>query len=231
MARLQEHCDCEWHQAINYNLDAFSDRKIDYKEYSALQMFIIAKYGINYFEKFNKKCAEYYEAILNDMPYPYGIFDNNIGCHFTYFIMYKQIYYLNNLSEKIVMKRLSIPTIKQILYYHQENPFHDKYKSNEKLDILQIFKFCIEYNDINYFTTFIDGFQGLIYSIHISEYIDLVIQTNIEQKILIQICDILSKMYGKEKILDGFKMSRNHGRFAKTQIVFDNYNSICNIFN
>ena len=213
-------CNCEWHQVMttisdeskkslmNLNIDEF-------KSYGNILMFIVAKYGKDYFDKFNKKCDEYINALLNDAPYEYGIFDNNIGCHFEQFLNYKFDAICNkNLSKKIVSKRLSIPTLQHMLNHH----IHIN-----KLNVFEIFQQCVSNDYMDYFAMLIDGFPILkdeIYMLDITEYL---LQLKLEGAKMLSVSKVMCDLFRKEYILGKFKYSRNHGRFSKTDIVFNNF--------
>lgn len=222
-------CNCEWHKVIATISDESNKLLMklninDFRSYGNILMFIVAKYGQDYFDKFNKKCDEYFNAMLDDAPYDYGIFDNNIGCHFELFLNYKFDAICNkNLSEKIVSKRLSIPTLQNMLNHHI---------NINKLNVFEIFQQCVSNDYMDYFAMLIDGFPNLKKIIDVSMLTDYLLQieyktntdnTDKPDKQIIEIINVMCKVFGKDNILYSFKKSRGHGHFPKTAKVFDNF--------
>lgn len=225
-------CECDWHKTINYmystHLLSYTNQfYIDYTYINHIIMYIITKYGIEHLQKLEQKCKDYFMAILEDAPFPYEIFNNDIssGCYFNYFIKHKELNYLSTLTtdftHNIYQKYLSVPTVKHILQHHSSNLIN--------LDIFKLFTICMQNRHIDYFSNFAISFEELFKKNDISIYADYIIQANSDNQTFTYICKFFCKYYGASEVLSAFKNAKCHGKFPKTPIVNKNYETICEI--
>jgi hypothetical protein len=76
---------------------------------------------------------------------------------------------------------------------------------------------------MDYFAMLIDGFPILKYEICMLDITEYLLQLKLEDAKMLSVSKVMCNLFRKEYVLDKFKYSRNHGRFPKTDTVFNNF--------
>ena len=222
---METECNCDFCTANVITIKEFR-RQMTFNvlvkppTYQDWLIFIIAKHGMQYYSNFLNKINEYHKSILDDAPFPYIIFNDDLqkGCHIKSVMLYRNTHFINSISNKIVVLRLSITTIKQLINEHDYN-----------INIDTIFYYCVSYDSIDYFQYFIEGFPEFKDSLYGANYTQDLLTLNTGKQLQKDIYQCRCSIYGKSIILNNFKYAKIYGKFTKSAIVYDNYEKIIKI--